>query len=88
MEARIIRNHITNSSIKFYEKQFPGWKIFTHDCLEIIGDDSSSTIYAIFSGPHTCQNMCRDCEDHFEIYQHSDILIVDKHTLKIKFQRI
>jgi hypothetical protein len=86
MNARIIHNHITDSAKEFFEHQFPGWSVSSLDCLEITFDDLSSTTYVIFSGPHTCQNMCRDCIDHFEIYHHSGILTVDKRTLQIKFQ--
>lgn len=86
MKARLVRNHITDSKKKFFEHQFPGWIVSSLDCLEITFDDLSSATYVIFSGPHTCQNMCRDCKDHFEIYHDSGILTVDKNTLQINFQ--
>lgn len=86
MNARILRNHITDSTKEFYEQQFPGWIVSSLDCLEITFDDLSSATYVIFSGPHTCQNMCRDCIDRFEIYHHSGILTIDKNTLQINFQ--
>nr|DAY99193.1 MAG TPA: hypothetical protein [Caudoviricetes sp.] len=67
MKHKILKSHLSEAEKKYYEKNNPGWKVKTSDCLLVTFDDGSSTTYAIFEGPWTKSNMCRDCGSYYEV---------------------
>lgn len=67
MNYKILKSHISESEIKYYEDINPGWTVKTTNCLLVTFEDGTSTTYIIFEGPWTKANMCRDCGSYYEI---------------------
>ena len=76
MNYKILNSYLSRFEKQYYENSNPGWKVNTTNCLHVIFNDGSSTIYVIFKGPWTKPNMCRDCGSYYE-------LSVGKQLLKI-----
>lgn len=67
MHYEILDSHLPESEKYYYESLNPGWKVNTTNCLQVTFEDGRSSIYAIFEGPWTKSNMCRDCGTHYEL---------------------
>ena len=83
MRIRRIENHIRETDITHLTNLNQGWTVLSKDCIAVEWNDGTETIFAIFQGPFTLEEMCRECDDYYEISTGGRIYHIDKHTLTI-----
>jgi len=86
MKTHLIHEHINKTDRDYYEQLNQGWSVQTNDCLCVDWENGSKTVFVIFCGPFTLDNMCRDCGSYFELSTGGNLYRIDKETLIIELQ--